>query len=767
MLEPRALLLAISMLALPAFAAGDLATGIDEYHASHYDAAFRDLLPLAQAGNRQAQALVGEMYQQGNGVTANEVEAAAWLTKAADQGDVPSALALGQFWEQRSDYARALQWYEKAASADDENAAEHLAELYGGGRGVPRDAKKVMYWRLRSTEGQGAHDQFNAEALGDEYERGDNTPVDHAQAAVWWLKAAELGNADAAKKLADSYHAGRGVPQDYKNALYWYHKAGEADAWIAIGSMYRLGEGVPKDGSQALAWYQKADTVEARTLIGDMYLQGEGVTKDPAQAAVWFNKAAPVEGGDLARERLAALYEAGVGVPQDLRLAYAWDQILLDGTQALDPQKLFAMYAQLGTPVPADVQQQTMTAYKTRLSEYTQALQRVGVRLSQDDLSTAKSWAANWNAGDPLPPKPPKAELFNPANPSGEHTGYSTLTGKPTPHAVADGPAAKVSFYAPMAITIDSQDNLLIADSGNELIRRISPDGMVTTLAGRGGIWGNIDGPGQQATFSGSSALAVDAGGAIYVADTSNATVRRISATGVVSTLAGWAELTPEGWTAHKGRADGQGTAAHFISPRGIAVDAAGNVYVADISAIRRISASGMVSTLAGNEYDGSDTGIGNAARFNDPIALALDSAGNLYVAERGNEDIRKISPQGVVTLVAGLPGHRGDDNGPAAEARFDEPSGLAIDRQGNLFVTDEGNYKVKKISPDGQVSTVATIDHHTGWFRSGDDLPRLTGLAIDSKGKLFVLDSNAGTVLKITADGTVSVYAGLPQKHP
>ena len=186
----------------------------------------------------------------------------------------------------------------------------------------------------------------------------------------------------------------------------------------------------------------------------------------------------------------------------------------------------------------------------------------------------------------------------------------------------------------------------------NDTIRKITPAGVVTTFAGTAGQSGSADGTGAAARFTNPEGTAVDGAGNVYVADTFNDTIRKITPAGVVTTLAGTA--------GQGGSADGTGAAARFAFPTGVAVDGAGNVYVADTDndTIRKITPAGVVTTLAGTAgQSGSADGTGAAARFNSPFGLAVDGAGNIYVADEDNDAIREITPAGVVSTLAGTAG--------------------------------------------------------------------------------------------------------------
>ena len=234
---------------------------------------------------------------------------------------------------------------------------------------------------------------------------------------------------------------------------------------------------------------------------------------------------------------------------------------------------------------------------------------------------------------------------------------------------------------------------MYVAD-GNQTIRTITPGGVVTTLAGLAFAPGGLDGTGSAARFNAPSGIAVDGAGTVYVADGNNHTIRKITAGGVVTTLAGLAGTS--------GTTDGAGTAARFNFPRGVAVDNAGTVYVTDTNnaTIRKITPGGVVTTLAGLAGSfGSGDGTGSAARFNGPQGIAVDSTGTLYVADTNNQTIRKVTAGGVVTTVAGCPGCTGNEF-YAQFGFFNLPQSVAVSPQGFLYVADSRNNTIRTTAP-------------------------------------------------------------------
>jgi hypothetical protein len=301
-------------------------------------------------------------------------------------------------------------------------------------------------------------------------------------------------------------------------------------------------------------------------------------------------------------------------------------------------------------------------------------------------------------------------------------------------------------FILPGSVAVDGTGNVYVADTWNHTIRKITPAGVVSTLAGLAGSAGGADGSGTNARFNAPTSVAVDASGYLYVTDTNNQTIRKITPDGVVSTFAG----ALGSW----GTIDGLGGSARFSFPQGVAVDTTGNVFVANGGTIRKITPAGLVSTYAGLAgTSGSTDGAAGDARFSYPRSVAVDSAGNVYVADTDSGTIRKITTSGVVSTLAGMAGSTGGRvDGTGGSARFNWPTGVAVDGNGNVYVADTNNAALRMVTPTGTVTTLA--GNSTGFADGAANVVRFncpSGIAVDRVGVLYVADSYNNTIRKGT----------------
>jgi hypothetical protein len=332
----------------------------------------------------------------------------------------------------------------------------------------------------------------------------------------------------------------------------------------------------------------------------------------------------------------------------------------------------------------------------------------------------------------------------------------------------ADGVGRAAQFFQPTGIAVDGAGNIYVADSGNRTIRKITSLGQVTTVAGSAGLNGSADGTGSDARFEVPRGIAVDGAGNVYVTDSSANTIRKITSGGVVTTLAGKPGLN--------GATDGTGSAARFWEPYGVAVDGAGNVYVADRdnSTVRKITSGGVVTTLAGSAGNGGGVdGTGSAAGFNYPSGIAIGSDGNIFVADTYGSTIRKITSGGVVTTIGGLYGAVGSIDGIGSAARFVNPAGIAIGSIGRLYVAESGtdrNLIRVGVPPAGTGSGASTAINQTISFgalanqTTGAGPITLNATASSGLPVTFAVVSGPATLngnsLTLTGAGTVVVRA-------
>ncbi|QKJ28564.1 SMP-30/gluconolactonase/LRE family protein [Mucilaginibacter mali] len=308
------------------------------------------------------------------------------------------------------------------------------------------------------------------------------------------------------------------------------------------------------------------------------------------------------------------------------------------------------------------------------------------------------------------------------------------------------------SFDSPEGIVFDSGGNMFVADRDNQIIRKITTGGVISTFAGQQGVAGFADGTGTAAKFSTPIRLSIDAANNIYVADRDNAKIRKITSAGVVTTIAGS--------TAGSG-------ATQFNWPVDVAVKSDGSIlYVADSKnhRIQKITLSGgtyTTSLLAGQTTLGYANGTGSAAKFNFPAGVAIDASGNIIVADRMNNCIRKITSGGVVSLLAGIPGTVYDLDAPALQASFGEPYGVTVANDGCIYVCDINYHNVRRISNHGGfVATVAgysTSGYADGTFNTRFNVP--TSVAIDNSGNFYVTDVSNNRIRKMKPETRVIQY--------
>lgn len=352
------------------------------------------------------------------------------------------------------------------------------------------------------------------------------------------------------------------------------------------------------------------------------------------------------------------------------------------------------------------------------------------------------------------------SSLIRSIKPSGTNWITRTMAGLAGGPGSSDGAGIAARLKYPYGVAVDQEDNVYVADSGNSIIRKITPAmpaWIVTTIAGQAGVSDSIDGTNGGALFSEPAAIAVASSGNIFIADAASSVLREMTASGtnwLVTTVAG------EPW--YWGGADGTNASARFYNPCGIAVDPNETLYVADSTnqTIRKVTHTGtnwVVTTMAGLAgTSGSSDGTNSSARFKNPRGIASSRSGNIYVSDTMNHMIRKLTQSGtnwIVTTIAGLAGSSGTADGTNSNARFTQPYGVAVDSAENLFVSDSANETVRKLTLVGTNWVVTTVAGLARVYGSADGtgtdarflLP--AGIAVDSAGGLFMTDANNHTI--------------------
>jgi len=340
----------------------------------------------------------------------------------------------------------------------------------------------------------------------------------------------------------------------------------------------------------------------------------------------------------------------------------------------------------------------------------------------------------------------------------------STVAGNGTPGFAGDGSdPTKAQLNSPTGLAVDSSGNLYIADSLNCRIRKVA-SGNISTFAGNGTFsYSGDGGAAVQSQLNTPQGVVADAAGNWYIADTLNNVVRKVSPNGTISNYAG------NGGAGSSG--DGSAaTSAQLHGPQGLAVDTSGNLFIADTmnAKVRKVSAGGVITTVAGSGTAGfgGDGGAAGSAQLNLPIGVAVDSSGNLYIADFGNSRVRKVSASGgAIATVAGngSAGYSGD-GGAAAKAQLNGPQGVAVDAAGNLYIADTENNRVREVTAAGQIATVAgnglASDSGDGGQATSAQSGNPVGVAVDSVGNIFIVDAST-RVRQVYPNGLIATIAG------
>ncbi|HBE76636.1 MAG TPA: hypothetical protein DDW65_02470 [Firmicutes bacterium] len=328
-----------------------------------------------------------------------------------------------------------------------------------------------------------------------------------------------------------------------------------------------------------------------------------------------------------------------------------------------------------------------------------------------------------------------------------------------------NGPAINAAINFPTGVVTDPNGNLYIADFDNHRIRKVDGNGNITTIAGTGMSYFGDNGPATSTAFYQPSGVIIDGVGNIYIADSGNYVIRKIDNNGIVTTIAG------NGFQGYYGD-NGPATNARLNFSSGLAIDKFGNLYIADTfnNVVRKVDTNGNITTVAGNGTEGysGDNGLATSVKLDYPSGVAVDNAGNLYIADSRNDVIRKVDINGIITTVVGkgrIPGYSGD-NGLATSAELDYPTILALDNDGNLYITDYSNSAIRKVDTNGIITTVAGGRNFLGYSGDGGIATNaffncIGSVEVDKAGNIYIADSGNHVIRKVDQKGIITTIAG------
>jgi len=312
------------------------------------------------------------------------------------------------------------------------------------------------------------------------------------------------------------------------------------------------------------------------------------------------------------------------------------------------------------------------------------------------------------------------------------------------------GPATSSDLNLPCGVAVDSSGNVYIADLVNNLVEKVTPTGTLSIIAGTGNPGTPTEGPATSSDLQYPQGVAVDSSGNVYIADTSNNLVEKVTPSGTLSIIAG---------TGNRGApTEGPATSSDLWSTQGVAVDSSGNVYIADYgnSLIEKVTPGGTLSIIAGNgNFDPPTAGPATSSALYGPAGVAVDSSGNVYIADTGNNLVEKVTPGGTLSIIAGT-GHYGTPTaGPATSSDLNSSIGVAVDSSGNVYIGDAGNNLVEKVTPTGTLSIIAGTGNPgtpTAGPATSSDLNYPGGVAVDSSGNVYIADGLNNLVEKVVA---------------
>ena len=340
------------------------------------------------------------------------------------------------------------------------------------------------------------------------------------------------------------------------------------------------------------------------------------------------------------------------------------------------------------------------------------------------------------------------------------HAGYiiTTIAGNGTPGFSGDlGGATSAQLNLPSSVAVDASGNVYIADTGNNVIRKVNTSGIISTFAGGGSSGLGDGGLATSAELNRPYGVAVDTSGDVYIVDTNNDRIREVNTSGIISTFAGGGSIFVDGCSA---------TSAHLFESYGIAVDTSGDVYIAEknTNRIRKVNTSGIISTFAGGGSSGlGDEGPATSAQLNQPCGIAVDASGNVYIADIWNYRIRKVNTSGIISTFAGGGSSGLGDGGPATSAQLNQPYGIAVDASGNVYITDFGNYRIRVVNSSGIILTFAGNGYPgfsgDGGSATSAQLNLPYSVAVDASGDVYIADMDNNRIRKVffVQTGTIS----------
>jgi DNA-binding beta-propeller fold protein YncE len=327
----------------------------------------------------------------------------------------------------------------------------------------------------------------------------------------------------------------------------------------------------------------------------------------------------------------------------------------------------------------------------------------------------------------------------------------SIIAGTGSPGAPIPGPAASSPLNDPNGVVVDSAGNLYIADVNNDVIEKVTPSGTLSIIAGTGSSGAPIPGPATSSPLDVPRGLAVDSSGNLIIADSDNSVVEKVTPSGTLSIIAGRSGSSGA-------PIPGPATSSPLDGPTGVAVDPAGNLYIADEgnNQIYKVTPSGTLSIIAGTGGSGTPTpGPAASSQFYSPADVAVDSVGNLYIADQGNNLIEKVIPSGTLSIIAGTPGSSGTPTpGPATSSPLNNPLGVAVDSVGNLYIADQGNNVIEEVTPSGTLSIIAgtgSLGAATPGPATSSPLSYPGAVAVVSPGNFYIADSSNSEVEHVT----------------